>query len=114
VTNPNTAPNPPTSPTSKQRKLKRINPELVKFESEGDLVEGTLVGSRVMEFSDGDAMRYTLKEDDGSLIVFFGSTIIDGLMESVDVGTYVRVTFIGEDKTTAGRPVKLYDIEVEV
>lgn len=94
------------------RTLRKLNPELFKFEAEGSFVEGVLVGSRIHDFKTGPATKYTLRKEDGNLVVFFGAAMLDSLMDTVEVGTYVHIVFKGQEKTTEGQPLNMYDVSV--
>ena len=95
------------------RSLRKLNPTLYKFEAVGDMIEGTLVGSRVHVFSNGPATKYTLRQEDDSLVVFFGATMLDGLMEAIEVGQFVQIVYLGKEETTAGQPLNVYDVAAE-
>lgn len=94
------------------RTFRKLNPEQVKWEEEGAQIEGFLRGASVVQFNTGPTPRYTFEREDGSLVFCFATTILQSLMESVEIGDYVRVTYTGDSETGTGQRAKLFDVEV--
>ena len=88
-------------------------PLQVRFEEVGDSVEGWLLDKQTGP-GPGDQLRgqYTVKAADG-LKIIFGRTKIDQGMTYVSVGAYVRITYQGEETTTRGNTIKLFDVETK-
>jgi len=86
-------------------------PIQVRFEEVGELVEGWLL-DKGQGPGPGDHLRglYTIKAEDGLRIVF-GRTMIDQGMLNVPVGSYVRITYNGEEATARGNTIKLFSVE---
>jgi len=53
---------------------------------------------------------YTIKADDG-LKIIFGRTKIDQGMQNIPLGSYVRITYQGDEATARGNTIKLFDVE---
>ena len=88
-------------------------PVQVRFDEIGDSVEGWLLDKQTGP-GPGDQLRgqYTIKADDGLKIVF-GRTKIDQGMLHVSPGAYVRITYQGEETTSRGNTIKLFDVETK-
>ena len=88
-------------------------PLQVRFDEVGDSVEGWLL-DKGHGPGPGDQLRgqYTIKAEDG-LKIIFGRTKIDQGMMNISPGSYVRITFRGEESTTRGNTVKLFDVETK-
>lgn len=79
-------------------------------------VEGTLIEKSSMTFGSGDKAndvgRYKLQDDDDTIVTVLGSVKIDDLLESVPLGTYVKLEFVGVITTKGG--MKMNDIKLSV
>jgi len=83
-------------------------------------VEGTLIEKGSMTFQKAgqnasDVGRYKLQQDEedgGAIITVMGNVKIDDLMELIEVGTYVSLTYAGEIKT--GNNQQMIDVELQV
>lgn len=81
-----------------------------------DEATGPLVGKYIKKRSDvgpNNSMVYTLRKDDGSEVGIWGSIVIDTKFKEIDVGSLVRIEFVGKvSSKTAGRsPYKDYEIK---
>lgn len=81
---------------SKKGSNKEIN---VKFEKEGDAVEGNLMESLHDQGSENKSSIHTLKTADGEEKVFWGSMVIDEQLAKVSFGAYVMVKYLGKVKS---------------
>ena len=88
-------------------------PVQVRFDEVGDSVEGWLLDKGYGP-GPGDQLRgqYTIKAEDG-LKIIFGRTKIDQGMMNILPGAYVRITYQGEEVTTRGNTIKLFDVETK-
>ena len=100
------------TPAQTTRNFVPIEESFFRFQAEGDSVEGKLVESGPMKIRNNDAMRYKLRQDDGTVVAFHGATEMDGKMSEVEDGQYVRITRRGERPTSGGFNVTQYDVEV--
>jgi len=55
--------------------------------------------------------EYLVETTDGIKLIF-GTAKIDQGLSRVDVGQYVRITYLGEEETKRGFTVKLFNVEV--
>lgn len=94
------------------REFKSISPTFIKFESEGEQVEGILRSKTTIDFQNGPVGKYTLEPETGELISFLGGAVLDQAMNMVEIGNYVRVTFEGISKLDGAKTLKNYKVEV--
>jgi hypothetical protein len=101
-----------------ERKFKDITADFYKFEKIGDVLEGTLVSKDSQGFTragqTNDVGKYVLENEAGERISFLGGTVIDQTLSDVNVGSYVRLTFLGTKPTTQGQNLKDFTIELAV
>ena len=77
------------------------------IEKEGDSIEGVFKRTVAGQFGN----NYVIATEDEELTVF-GSTVLNTKMASVDEGSKVRLTYIGEKKSKEGRVYKDFKVEV--
>lgn len=102
-----------------ERKFQRVGnqlPETFRLEKEGDKVEGTYI-RRVDGLTSKKYKKplnaYVLKMDDGTERTVWGSGLLDYLMDQVEPGVYVRITYTGKQKVE-GNQVKQFTVEKAV
>ena len=78
-----------------------------KPEAAGDEVGGVYVGKKE-HVGENDSNMYTLQQPDGSVQDVWGSTVIDGQMRQVTIGSEVRIVFLGT-KDSPKRKGKYYN-----
>jgi len=83
--------------------------ELFEFKKENDSVEGELIDVR-SEVGKHKSTMYDVKLDDGKLVSFFGSTVLDGKMKRVQIGNIFKVEFKGTVKPEKGNSYKDFDV----
>jgi hypothetical protein len=84
-----------------------------QFNETGDSIEGELVAIR-----DGQYMRtngnhskiYDIRNSDGKIETVFGSMVLERQMESVKLGTDVKIVYKGLITTKTGRSAKSFDV----
>lgn len=80
----------------------------VRFEEFGDSVEGKLVDKGKSEqFGFG---LFTIIDLDGVSLRFHGSAQLDDLLLSVNMGDYIRVEYVDNQKTPRGE-MKLFKVQ---
>ncbi len=94
----------------KARTFRPLTPTLVKWETPGQVVEGTLRGKGSMDFEGNTVGQYSIMGDDARLYGVLGGKIIDEALKEVEVGAYLRIVFIGADTTKSGQPINLFDV----
>ena len=85
-------------------------PDTWKPEKEGDSIEGELIQKK-KNVGPNESMLYRLKIDDNTMISIWGSTILDNLLELVEEGTKVKITFKTTEKNQKGQDVKIWKVE---
>ena len=88
-----------------KEKTKFWEPEVI-----GETLQGTYIDleENVGQFKSN---LYTIRTSEGEVKVW-GSTVLDGLMEKVDMGLEVRITFNGKQPSKSGKnPWKDFKLE---
>lgn len=86
---------------------------MIKFENEGDSIEGFYIGSSQFRSKKGDDItKHKFRQRDGSLDECFGATSLNDL-ENVTPGAYTRVVFLGYKTSKKGREFKDFTIEFD-
>ena len=90
----------------------KIESEVMRLDNDGDFVEGVL---KAKGEGDYDNKKYTIKTTDGKNIVLFGTTVLDDLMQSVNIDQEVKIVNIGEKppKKKGQNPMRLFDVFVK-
>jgi hypothetical protein len=101
---------------TKPRQFRNITADFYQFDQEGKSLEGTLLAKDTMTFHRAgiatDEGKYTIQNDAGERISFLGGTELDQTLATVDVGSYIRVTYTGERKASSGMMVKQFAVEL--
>lgn len=84
-------------------------PNQVKWDEVGVKVEGFLAHKEMTMFRDQQRGRYLIKAEDG-LKVILGTFQIDQAMVLVQEGEYFGIEYLGEEGTTKGNKIKLFNI----
>ena len=77
-------------------------------QEKGDNIEGELTGTTQGQYGD----NFILKVPTGEEMTVFGGAVINTKMRNVEVLKYVKITYIGEVKSSAGRVYKDFKVEV--
>lgn len=93
------------------RTLESIEPNVWKPEKPGDFIEGVLIQKRE-DVGTNKSHAYYL-ESDGKQTMVWGSTILDGRMDFVNVGEFCRITFKEKTTNSKGQPLNVYKVERE-
>lgn len=102
---------------AKSRTFEKIQTNFKSLEK-GESVEGTLIAKESQNFpgQSEPVGRYKIETtaDSGELriVTILGSVQLDDLLNQVQEGSYLRITFTGNTKSRSGRNVKTYDVEV--
>lgn len=80
----------------------------------GEAVQGFYVNKR-NNVGQNESSVYELKLDNGELVSFWGSDLIDGKFAEIPLGSSVRVTFLGiaQPKTPKGRAYQNFRVEYD-
>ena len=100
---------------SQWKEVKREEEEKEKTKFwEPDVIGETLQGTYIdLEENVGQfkSNLYTLRTNEGEVKVW-GSTVLDGLMDKVDMGLEIRITFNGKQPSKSGKnPWKDFKVE---
>lgn len=75
----------------------------------GEIIEG-----RLLDIQDGKLSDILCIAVQGQGIKrIWSSTVLANSINRMDVGKFVRITYKGEEKSSGGRDVKIYDVLVE-
>ncbi len=86
--------------------------ELFKFGAEGATIEGIYTGSTGVTTKYGDGIKHTIWQGDKAM-VFFGTTILNDMLEQVAIGKVIRIKYLQEQDTGTGRKVKTFQLWVK-
>ncbi|MBW8035450.1 MAG: hypothetical protein FVQ79_07420 [Planctomycetes bacterium] len=100
------------------RQMKEVSTNFVKLgkgSEDSAEVEGVLIEKGSLSFKDNMVGRYKLESDDAEIGIqtVLGSVKIDDLLESVPVGTYIKLSYVGEISTKGGQTMNDIKLEVE-
>ena len=87
----------------------KVEADIFRFEKEGDEIRGKLIAKE--DSMSYDNKVYKIETEDG-LRVVFGTTVLDRIMESIEVGSELKIVFTGvkESKEKGYSPYKLFDV----
>lgn len=83
------------------------------------MIEGVYVSSKEVETKDTinggtkKSMIYTLQQEDGGQIAFWGGTVIDRSMSKAVVGNYLYITYLGVGKSKNGKSFNNFSVDKE-
>jgi len=78
------------------------------------LEKGEIVEGRLLDIQDGTMSDVLCIAVDGQGIKrLWSSTVLANAITRLDIGKYVKITYKGEERSKAGRDVKIYDVWVE-
>lgn len=80
---------------------------------EGDSLEGKYISSETFIGKFGETTKYIVQGEDGVNYGVFGSASIDRQFKNIPEGSYVWITYKGEETTKNGRSVKVYVIDYD-
>ena len=97
-------------------KWKKVNDdsasEFWKVEKEGDEISGVYINKRE-NVGPNKSVVYTLKKEDGEFVNVWGTTVMDGHLSKVAVGSEIKIVYTGTLPNKQGnRTFKTFDIFV--
>lgn len=99
---------------AKDRVWEDVEPAFKTWETQGESVEGTFINSEEFTYATGDdGIRYTLEDDDGVRVAFNGTKQLNSLLTGIEFGTYIKVEYVGEVKTSQPQPAKIFKVYKE-
>jgi hypothetical protein len=69
----------------------------VKWNEKGTTVLGRLLRAQKVAYNDGPGMKYLVREPNGRLVSFPGTTRINMLLTGDDLGKLIEVAYVGDD-----------------
>lgn len=91
-----------------------------EFKKVGDKIKGTFERTKDVDFTEKDGRTKTatgaiLKVEDGSSRIVWLSALLRDVMEQVNEGDKITITFTGEKpaKEKGRSPTKLYEVEID-
>lgn len=103
--------------TKQTRKMQSVEPKFITWENIGDKVEGWLADIQDFTYRTGDAgRRYTvaLEDEDKSMVQFNGTTQLNMLLSTIEVGVFISIEYIEEIKTNQPQPAKIFSVMREI
>jgi hypothetical protein len=95
-----------------------LQPEWLKLENAGDCVIGKFIGKEKQSFNDERSRNvYTLqlqpddKNPKGRKVRVPGSTVLDQIMETVEIGTYVAIIYTGEENLKGAKRLSHWQVK---
>ena len=81
--------------------------------SVGDTIEGVFIKTETYDGNYGQTQKYIIETKDGAKYGVFASASLSNQFKNVPEGSYVWITYKGEETTKSGRPVKVYDVDYD-
>ena len=79
----------------------------------GATVEGKYIKKETFEGQYGPTEKYVIETPTGELLGVFSSASLSNQFKNVPEGSYVWITYKGEETSKNGRPVKVYEVEYD-
>lgn len=79
----------------------------------GATVEGKYIKKETFEGQYGPTEKYVIETSTGELLGVFSSASLSNQFKNVPEGSYVWITYKGEETSKNGRPVKVYAVEYD-
>ena len=86
-----------------------VEPNVWKFEKEGDSIEGTLVLKKT-NIGVNHSNAYYIQKADGSQWLVWGSKIMDDRMELVPEMSQVKIVFKNRTLNAKKQPLKIFQV----
>lgn len=81
--------------------------------NKGDALEGEYIKSEKFDGKYGTTEKYVIKTNDGKMMGVFASASLTNQFKNIPEGSYVWITYEGEEVSKNGRPVKVYEVEYD-
>ena len=79
----------------------------------GASIEGVYLKREVYKGNYGEVAKYVIETKDGEKWAVFGSASLGNQFTNIPEGSYVWITYKGEEQTKSGRPVKVYSVDYD-
>lgn len=88
---------------------KTWNKDLAK----GDTLEGVFIKTEKFDGKYGTTEKYVVQTPAGEMMGVFASASLTNQFKNIPEGSYVWITYNGEEVSKSGRPVKVYEVEYD-
>ena len=88
---------------------KTWNKDLAK----GDTLEGVFIKTEKFDGKYGTTEKYIVQTPTGEMMGVFASASLTNQFKNIPEGSYVWITYNGEEVSKSGRPVKVYEVEYD-
>lgn len=78
-----------------------------------DTLEGVYIKKENFDGKFGQTEKYIIEKNDGEKMGVFSSASLARQFNNIPEGSYVWLTYKGEETSKNGRPVKVYDVEYD-
>lgn len=79
----------------------------------GATIEGIYEKTEVFDGKYGQTEKYVIKTESGEKMGVFSSASLSNQFRNIPEGSYVWITYIGEETSKSGRPVKVYEVDYD-
>jgi hypothetical protein len=79
----------------------------------GDSVEGKFIKTEVFDSKFGSSTKYIIELSDGTKTGIYSSASLQRQFKNIPEGSYVWVTYKGEETSSNGRVVKVYEVDYD-
>lgn len=79
----------------------------------GATLEGRYIKKETFQGQFGTTEKYVIETADGEKMGVFSSASLSRQFKNIPEGSYVWITYKGEETSKNGRPVKVYEVEYD-
>lgn len=79
----------------------------------GATLEGRYIKKEIFDGQFGTTEKYIIETSDGEKMGVFSSSSLARQFKNIPEGSYVWITYKGEETSKNGRPVKVYEVEYD-
>lgn len=79
----------------------------------GAAIEGKYIKKEVFDGKYGNTEKYVIETSEGEKMGVYSSASLAAQFKNIPEGSYVWITYKGEETSKNGRPVKVYDVEYD-
>lgn len=79
----------------------------------GATLEGKFIKTESFESKYGSSVKYIIEAEDGTKMGVFATASLKRQFQNVPEGSYVWITYKGEETSSNGRPVKVFDVDYD-
>ena len=79
----------------------------------GATLEGKYIKLENYDGNFGRTEKYIIETQDGEKMGVYSSASLSNQFKNVPVGSYVWITYKGEETSKTGRPVKVYEVDYD-